>query len=268
MSTADLGEIQLHYEEHGAGMPLLLTPGIPAIADDWGPLTRRLSAGRRVIAFDNRGSGTSTTTGGPYSTRQLAADAVGLLDHLGIRRADVFGISLGGMIAQELALGWPERVDRLILGCTHAGLAYSAPQPRETARAFSIETDDWAERMRALAPLAFSEQVEPATLAAFIEKKSKDVQDPEGYRAQIAAVLGHDAYERLAEIASPTLIVTGDDDRIIPALSSNVLHEAIPGSRLQEIEGAGHLFFIERPEETVRLVEDFLAQAEDFLARK
>jgi pimeloyl-ACP methyl ester carboxylesterase len=265
VSTARVEDIELHYEEHGAGMPLLLIPGIPAVADDWRALSAPLSTSRRAIAFDNRGSGRSTVTEGPYSTEQLAADAAGLLDQLGVRRADVFGIALGGMVAQELALGWPERVDRLILGCTHAGLANAAPQPRETVRAFSLETDDWGERMRALAPLSFSAGYGADSLEAFIETKSRDVQDPAGYRAQINAALGHDTYDRLGEIGSPTLILTGDEDRVIPPLSSNVLHEAIPGSRLVEIEGAGHLFFIENPERTLELIEDFLAQPRQFL---
>jgi pimeloyl-ACP methyl ester carboxylesterase len=258
VSTAQIEDIELHYEEHGAGMPLLLIGGIPAVADDWRPLAKPLSARRRVIAYDNRGGGHSTVTEGPYSTKQLAADAAALLDELGIRRADVFGISLGGMVAQELALGWPERVDRLILGGTHAGVANAAPQSRETGEAFSMETEDWGERVRALAPLAFSEGYDAELLEAFIEKKSRDVQDPGGYRAQIEAALGHDTYDRLHEIASPTLIVTGDEDRVIPPLSSNVMHEAIPGSRLVEIEGAGHLFFIEKPEESLELINGFL----------
>jgi pimeloyl-ACP methyl ester carboxylesterase len=183
---------------------------------------------------------------------------VALLDELGIERADVFGMSLGGMIAQELALEWPERVERLVLGCTHAGVRQAAPQPREAARAFALETDDWAMRMRTLAPFAFSHDVDPALLDAFIAKKSRDVQDPAGYRAQIAAVLAHDSYERLPEIATPTLIVTGDDDQIIPAPSSDVLHERIPDSTLSTIASAGHVFFIERPAETERVLREFL----------
>jgi pimeloyl-ACP methyl ester carboxylesterase len=105
--TAALDGFELHYEERGSGRPLLLVAGIPAVASDWAPLAERLSGAGRVMAFDNRGSGSSTVTPGPYSSASLAADAVALLDHLGIKRADVFGMSLGGMIAQELALGWP-----------------------------------------------------------------------------------------------------------------------------------------------------------------
>jgi pimeloyl-ACP methyl ester carboxylesterase len=258
MAIVEAGGIELHYLERGSGPALLLIAGIPAIADDWDVLADALAASRRVIAYDNRGSGGSTVTPGPYSTRQLAGDAVALLDAIEIERADVFGMSMGGMIAQELALGWPERVRRLILGCTHAGIAHAAPQPREAGRAFALQTDDWAERMRALAPFAFARGVDPELLASFIAKKSGDAQDPVGYGAQIQAVLTHDAAERLEQIAAPTLILTGDDDRVIPAASSELLRERIPGARLETIAGSGHLFFIEQPGQTQLLIEDFL----------
>jgi pimeloyl-ACP methyl ester carboxylesterase len=259
MPTARAGDIELYYEQQGSRFPpLLLAAGIPAIANDWGPLAERLSASRRVIAYDNRGSGQSSVTPGPYTTRQLAADAVRLLEVLGIGRADVFGMSLGGMIAQEIALGWPDHVRRLVLGCTHAGVRHAAPAPRETGRAFTMQTDDWGERIRALAPLAFARDVDHDMLDRFTEKKAKDVQDPEGYAAQIDAVLSHDTYDRLPEIQAPTLILTGDDDRIIPAPCSDVLHLRIPHSRLEVIEGTGHLFFLEKPDETIELVQGFL----------
>jgi 3-oxoadipate enol-lactonase len=255
---AELDGLELHYEERGSGRPLLLVAGIPAVASDWAPLAERLSGSRRVIAFDNRGSGSSTVTPGPYSTASLATDAIALLDHLGIERADVFGMSLGGMIAQELALARPDRVDRLVLGCTHCGVRHAAPMPRETGRAFAMETDDWEVRMRALAPFAFARGVDPALLDGFIEKKSRDVQDPEGYRAQIAAALAHDTWDRLPQIDPHTVILTGDDDQVIPAASSDVLHERIPDSLLYVVAGAGHLFFLERLDETVRALEIFV----------
>ncbi len=258
MPVVRRNDIKLHYEDRGEGKPLLLIAGIPAVADDGRALAEPLSASRRVIAHDNRGSGDSSVTPGPYSTRQLAGDAVALLDGLGIDRADVFGMSMGGMIAQELALGWPERVDRLVLGCTHAGVRIAAPQPRDAGRAFAMQTDDWALRMRTLAPFAFARTVDPALLHTFIEKKSADVQDPGGYAAQIQAVLGHDTVDRLANIAAPTLILTGDDDRVIPAASSEIFAELIPDATLRTIPGAGHLFFIEQPELTLRLLRAFL----------
>ena len=211
-----------------------------------------------MIAYDNRGSGSSTVTPGPYTTRQLAGDAVALLDALAIAQADVFGMSMGGMIAQELALGWPQRVRRLILGCTHAGIAHAARPPREAGLAFAMQTDDWSERIRALVPFAFAAGVDPAVLSAFVAKKSADVQDPAGYAAQIQAVLAHDTAERLQAIALPTLILTGDDDRIIPASQQRAAARAYPRGPAETIAGTGHLFFIERPEQTRRLIEEFL----------
>src|SRR5271165_7027580 len=105
----------------GSARPVLLIAGIPAIADDWEPVATRLAGlGHRAIAYDNRGSGASSVTPGPYTIGQLAGDALALLDHLSIDRADVFGMSMGGMIAQALAISRPERVRHLVLGCTHA----------------------------------------------------------------------------------------------------------------------------------------------------
>jgi len=130
--------------------------------------------------------------------------------------------------------------------------------PRETGRAFATETGDWGSRMRALAPFAFARDVDPVLLERFVEKKPADVQDGEGYRSQIAAVLAHDTYDRLAGLDRPTLILTGDDDQVIPAASSDVLHDRIPDSLLYLIRGAGHLFFLERPDKTVRALDSFV----------
>ncbi len=263
MPGAELPGLSLHYDEQGAGRALLLIAGIPAIASDWAPLACGLAeAGHRVIAYDNRGSGASTVTPGPYSTIEMAGDAIALLDHLGIDRSDVFGMSMGGMIAQELALVAPERIRRLVLGCTHAGVAHAASAPRAAGRAFALQTDDWALRMRTLAPFAFAENVDPALLDAFIAKKSADVQDPVGYAAQIQAVLAHDTAGRLQEIRAPTLVLTGDEDRIIPCESSRLLAERIPDATLRAIERSGHLFFLERPEATLELLTAFLGPEE------
>jgi len=264
MPLAELGDVMLHYESRGDGPPVLLICGIPAIVSDWEPVAAGLAgAGYRAIAYDNRGGGGSSVTPGPYTTTQLAADADALLGELQIDRAHVFGISLGGMIAQELAINHPDRVDRLVLGCTHAGVAHAARMPRETARAFAMETDDWAQRMAALAPKAFAPDAEPDLVAGFVAKKAKDVQDPVGYDAQVQAALTHDAADRLHEIGAPTLVMTGDHDQVIPGESSTLLAERIPDARLEIIDGTGHLFFVERPIQTLMLITEFLAPRDD-----
>lgn len=260
MPLARPDDVAIYYEEHGdAGDPaLLLVPGIPAISTDWFPFADPLKGRSRVVVYDNRGSGRSDAPPGPYSTPQLARDAVAVLDALEIERAHVFGASLGGMIAEELAIGFPGRVDRLVLGCTHA-CAKSAVRPRrEVSLAFASETDDWAERMRTLAPFAFAPGVDPQLLARFIDKKVGDVQPDHGYHGQRVAVRDHDAVDRLASIEQPTLVITGSEDQIIPPENSEILRERIPQARLEVIDGAGHLFFLEAPERTLELLDAFL----------
>jgi 3-oxoadipate enol-lactonase len=231
MPFATTGGVRLHYEDGGEGRPLLLIAGIPAIVSDWLPVANALRTTRRVIAYDNRGSGESDTPVGPYTTAELAEDAAALLDALGAVPADVFGISMGGMIAQELALRHPGSVRRLVLGCTHAATRTAVRPPKEASRAFAAEVG-WAERMLLLSPFAFTEDVDAGLLERFIEKKSGDVQSEEGYRAQIAAVLAHDASARLGDIGHETLVITGDDDRVIPGANSELLASEIPNARL------------------------------------
>lgn len=259
MPFARSDDVGIYYEDHGGDGPvLLLVPGIPAISSDWFPFADRLKERSRVVVYDNRGSGRSDAPPGPYSTRQLAVDAVAVLDALGIERAHVFGVSLGGMIAQELALGFPERADRLVLGSTQASTKDAVRPRREVLLAFVFETDDWAERMRVLAPFAFAPGVDPQLLARFIDKKSGDVEPDHGYRGQIAAVLAHDALDRLGALERPTLVIAGSQDQIIPAQNSETLCGRIPRARLEVIDGTGHLFFVEAPEQTLEVLDAFL----------
>jgi pimeloyl-ACP methyl ester carboxylesterase len=258
MPVARSDDVGIYYEDHGDGPVLLLPPGIPAISSDRFPFADRLKERFRVVVYDNRGSGRSDAPPGPYSVPQLAGDAVAVLDMLAIERAHVLGVSLGGMIAQELALSFPERVDRLVLGSTQASTQDAVRPRREVSLAFTSETDDWAERMRVLAPFAFAPGVDPQLLARFIDKKSGDVQPDHGYRGQIAAVRAHDALDRLGAIERPTLVIAGSQDQIIPAANSEILCERIPPARLELIDGAGHLFFIEEPEHTLEMLDAFL----------
>lgn len=261
MPVAKVNEVQIYYESLGDGVPLLLIEGIPGTVPDWYPFANYLAQDFKVVLFDNRGSGRSDMPQEWYSMSQMASDAAGLLDSIGIARANVFGVSMGGMIAQELAINFPQRIERLVLGCTHCGgPATIRPAPAVEA-AFALETEDWAVRIRNLAPFAFSERFareRPEVLAEFIAKKSLDVQPYFAYRRQIGAVIRHDTSGRLARIVSPTLVLTGTVDRTLAPQNSQVLHEKIPNSELATIEGAGHLFFIEEPEQTLKILRSFL----------
>ena len=151
-------------------------------------------------------------------------------------------------------------VARLVLACTHAGTPSAIRPAREVARAFQLPTEDWAERMRVLAGYAFAPSFatrQPERYAAIVRKKSNDVQPFYAYRRQVEATLTHDSADRLPAITAPTLVITGAEDAIIPAANSRVLAGRIPRARLVIVGGAGHLFFIERPAETLGALRAF-----------
>jgi pimeloyl-ACP methyl ester carboxylesterase len=192
----------------------------------------------------------------------MAADAVGVLDGLGIARAHVYAISMGGMIAQELALRWPERVGALVLGATSAGGALAtAPDPETLAflaRRASLPDEEgrWAS-----VPYVYSERTRDsggARIGEDFAHRRSYVFQPEGYRAQLAAAAGHDTAARLAEITVPTLIVHGAEDRMVPPANGRALAAAIPGARLLELEHAAHLYTTDEPAADEAVLE-FLA---------
>jgi len=257
--------LRLYYEERGGGFCVLIIPGIPAVVSDCRPLLEQLSGDFRAIAYDNRGSGQSDKPDEPYSTALFADDAASLLERLGVERAHVVGFSMGGMIAQELAIRYKDRVDRLVLACTHSGLRHSEPPTPEAAEAFQHDTDSWSVRIRALARFAFAPgypEREPSDFEAFVAKKVLDEQPLFAYRHQLMASVRHDAHDRLEQIESPTLVLTGSEDMVIPASNSVRLAAAIPNARLAVIDGAGHLFFVEKPEETRRILLSFLLESD------
>lgn len=257
MPLLSVGDVQLYYEIRGEGPPLLVLLGLPAVVSDVLPFVERLADDFTVIVYDNRGSGGSDKPESWYTIKLFAEDAAGLLDALGVASADVFGFSMGAMIAQELALNFPQKVGRLVLGCTPAGGSRSVPPADDIVRAFTIKTEDWSEWMRALAPFAFSPsyaRCHPEVVAGFIAKKSADVQPYAAYRRQLGAINRHDAYDRLSLIAHLTLVISGTEDVVVPAENARLLADRIPNARLTMLEGAGHLFFLEQPDATLAAI--------------
>ncbi len=262
MATANVNGIEIYYESHGSGEPLLLIMGLGANATGWYAQAPALSEQYRVIAFDNRGAGRSDKPNEPYSMPQLAEDAIGVLDTLGIGSAHVFGMSLGGMIAQELALRNPERVRTLILGATMCG------GPRATFAGPQL-----VQQFIGLAGLPLAQAVEKGLSLLysddFIEKNKQRLIERalsvahltppvHGLQRQFMAVVGFNTYERLAVLRVPALVLTGTADKVIPCANSRVLAEAIAGARLTEFDGAGHGFLVERAEEVNAAILDFL----------
>jgi pimeloyl-ACP methyl ester carboxylesterase len=181
-----------------------------------------------------------------------------MLDAAGMDRADVLGTSLGGMVAQELALAYPERVERLVLACTTPGGPSSHPMPQQTvdlmAAAPTLPPETALRRFveNALSPEAPEELVE-----RILALRLANPFDPAGWQAQAAAGAAFDAFDRLEGIAAPTLVVTGEEDVVVDPRNSELLAERIPTARLERVPG-GHLFFWEDPDELVSLVKEFL----------
>jgi pimeloyl-ACP methyl ester carboxylesterase len=258
------GRVQLRYDVRGseAAPPLLLIQGLGRPAAHWGTFLDELAEHFRLITFDNRGIGRSSTPLPPYTTRQMADDALAVLDATGTDSAHVFGVSLGGMIAQELAIAAPARVHRLVLGCTRANRRAGTPMSLSAMAAFAVAgalPPDAA--MARVAPYILSSEfmkTRPEVLDAWCRTAAQDPPRRVGVIGQIAAVLMHDTRAHLSRIRHPTLILSGDADRLIPPECSRFLQQAVAGSELELLPGAGHDFPVEAPEATTRALRRFL----------
>jgi 3-oxoadipate enol-lactonase len=256
-SSSEAG--QLYFTERGAGPPLLLVHGLMVSGTMFEPVLDRFAAFHRVIVPDLRGHGRSRALPPPYTARQLAADLAGLLQQLGIASAAVLGYSQGGAIVQQLALDWPERCSRLVLGCAYA---YNMATPREW-----VEGHVTPFLLRLLGPRRFAEFVvsqgakELSTERAAWLVNLMANQDRKLMVAAWTETMAFDSRQRLAEIKRPTLVIAGSQDRAVPLHHAQMLHEGIRGSRLIVIAGAGHTLIWTHPDEFVRVTEDFLTAA-------
>jgi pimeloyl-ACP methyl ester carboxylesterase len=261
--NSTVGDIRLYYEIYGKGKPLLLIMGLGGHILDWGwILPKKLAEGRQVITFDNRGSGRSDQPAGPYTTAQMANDTIGLLESLGVERADVFGVSMGGMIAQEIAVRHPERVNRLVLGATSPGGEAQVLAPPEVLAYLEPRLDlTLHEALWWSAPAGFPQKfidAHPDIVERKIQANMAYPSQLSAYQAQLAAYRAFDIGDRISEIRAPTLVLTGDSDILVPPENGRILAESIPGAELHAIEGAGHLFWISHPNETFSALAGFL----------
>lgn len=246
----------------GAGPPLLMIPGLGSARRVYDPLVARLAGSLRLVVFDPRGIGASGITDGPYTMSQLAADAAAVLDAAGEPAAAVWGASMGGMVAQHLALDHAARVSALVLGCTGPGGAHAVRADPEATRALlgrGARTPGEAYRMACSVMYTPRFQAEhPGFIDAQVEERERHPVRARAFSAQYEAVRGHDTWERLGGLATPTLVVHGELDRVMPAANAQVLATRIPGARLELLGGAGHLFFHEDPDRAAALILDLV----------
>ena len=257
--------MKLAWERHGSGPPLLLIHGLGYARWGWEPVLPGLAERYDIVLFDNRGIGESDAPPGPYSVVEMAADAVQVLDEAGIERAHVVGTSLGGMIAQELALTHAERVDRLVLACTTPGGPKAHPMPQVTvalmAEASTLEPAVALRRFveNALAPASVA--AHPELVDRIMAHRLATAQQPAAWAAQASAGATFDAYDRLGALAAPTLVQHGGEDVVVDPQNADLLVELLPDARIEPFPGTGHLFFWEEPERFVASVSAFLEDA-------
>jgi 3-oxoadipate enol-lactonase len=255
---------ELHYERRGVGEPLLLIQGMGGNVRHWGePFLRELERDFELILYDHRGVGRSGPWPDDASTVDLAADALVLLDELEFERAHVFGISMGGMVAQELALSVPGRLATLTLGATTAGGTQSRPTSQEVVSALTAAVLS-GNRERVLRT-GFEFVVSRAyagsatNYSAFAAAAAEYPATIPVLMSQRKAVVEHDAYGRLRGLNVPTLVIHGTADQMLSAVNADLLASLIPGARLELLEGVGHLFFWEQPEISAQLIREHTA---------
>jgi 3-oxoadipate enol-lactonase len=255
----------MFYVEAGAGEPLVLVMGFGGDHLAWGLQLPAFAARYRVIAFDNRGVGQTDAPDIPYSIAMMADDTVGLMDALGIDRAHVCGVSMGGMIAQEIALRHPARVRTLQL---HATLA----RPDAYMHALSsvwrelrpkLGREEWLRTIGLwlFAPLTYAERPQFVELVIQNALANPYPQSLVGFYRQGEAVRGHDTLDRLADIRCPTLVSVAEHDILVPPRFSHAIAQRVPGAELKILEHAGHACMWEQ-------ADGFNAMCLDFLARR
>jgi 3-oxoadipate enol-lactonase len=263
VTTADDGT-ELYWEESGSGTPLLLIQGLGWSAEMWYSLVPQLEGNHRVIRYDGRGIGRSGVPAGPYSIERMADDAIAVLHAAGLDQAHVLGVSLGGIVAQEVALRHPDAVTSLILGCTHPGGAetvWPAPEVMQVLR--ERATMPFEEAVKAAVKYAYSAAVDPAVIQEDMRRRLDLPTSPEGYQGQLLGGLGYQGtLPRLKGLAVPALVFTGDADEMVPPVNSTTLAEAIPDSTSVTIPGAGHVCFTEQPAAVGKAVLDFLERVD------
>jgi pimeloyl-ACP methyl ester carboxylesterase len=257
MPMTKLADIHINYRVKGEGEPLVMIMGFSSSMIGWYYQARFFRRHYRVVTFDNRGVGGSDKPQGPYSTRLMAEDIIRLMDNLGIEKANIIGASMGGMIAQEFAINHPERVTKLVLACTYACQDETSGSTPEMAKLALLPPE---KMVSAMIGLAFNRPLYRFIfgLLGRLWSRFMATSDTVGIDGQREACVSHNTLERLHLITANTLVIVGTGDRLIKPVSSEVIANRIPGSRLVKVEGGSHTFMVEMRDVFNREVLNFL----------
>lgn len=262
MPKIKVKDLNIYHEVTGTGSPLVMVMGLGGNKDWWGPpLIGAISKKYKTIIFDNRGTGRTDTPETTFTIKTMADDTIGLMDALKIRKAHILGISLGGMVAQELVLNYPDRVEKLVLCSTMCGTSHSVMNPQVVAQLQSGGGQTPAEFVKAVTQLLFPPEfakanpkvIEEATRLLLIAPTRQDM-----YMRQLGATVMFDTYDRLPTIKTPTLVMHGKKDILIPYQNAKIIADRIPGAKLVHFEKTGHALFSVETDAVLKVLFQFL----------
>jgi len=258
-----VNDINMYYEIHGEGFPLVMILGLSCDVNWWtSEVIEAIAKNFKTIVFDNRGVGRTDKPEMDYSIKMFADDTIGLMDALKIQKAHILGFSMGGFIAQEITLNYPERVENLVLCSTHCGGAKSLAPSNEVMNFLINPPDDVIELNNGFIPLLFTKifiENNPEFIESYKQQMLKIPIQLSSYRRQLKA-MSFNPGRRLKEIKTPTLILHGKEDILLPPGNAEVLAKNISGSKMIMLDNAAHFFFQPDPKSVVNEITDFLTE--------
>jgi 3-oxoadipate enol-lactonase len=258
MSFVENQGARIYWDEQGRGEPVLLIMGLGYSSVLWHRIRPLVSQHFRTVALDNRGVGSSDVPPGPYSISTMASDAAAVLDAAGISSAHVFGVSMGGMIAQEFALQYPARTRSLILGCTSAGGPSAVRAERKVADILMVRGMTLEQAREAIIPYIYDTATPREKIKEDLGLRRSCLPSLVGYSAQLQGILAWEGYSRIARITAPTLVIHGRSDALVPPGNGQLIAEKISGARLLLLDHASHLFLTDQTQLANKAIVEFL----------
>ena len=260
MPYANNDKTKIYWEEHGAGEPLLLIMGLGSSLKEWRRILPPLAKNYRVIVYDNRGVGETIASDEAFTIPLMATDAKAVLDAANVESAHILGMSMGGMIAQEFALSFPEMTRTLTLAVTFCGgleAVFPKPEVMFALQGGNVRTPEDA--FWAMAPYIYDPNTPREIIAEDLSAREGKFTAPANFMRQLQAIMTwQGTHPRLSNITAPTLVIGGVNDQLIPCANSKIIADEIPNSKLVELENSSHIFTTDQTEKSVEAILDFL----------